>query len=159
MALWQVGTKLPQLNHLSRTWGWRCCLSLPLSLLFSLSVSVHLWRNLLASCNKPLHMRRLAGYTYTHTRLGTCNRRRQRPVTVSGSMRLPQKICGSFFVFLINKIIKAIIKTTTRETNFVCCVGKLRCHPVADTIQDQFGSYPLITPTPQIDPARVADFA
>lgn len=137
MALWQVGTKLPQLNHLSRTWGWRCCLSVVVTL--SVSLSVHLWRNLLASCNKPLHMRRLAGYTHTHTlKLGL------ELATGGGSDQLQfrvqcachKKICGSFFVFLINKIIKAIT-TTTRETNFVCCVGKLRCHPVADTIQDQ----------------------
>lgn len=78
-----------------------CSLSLCLSVVLSLSLSVHLWRNLLASCNKPLHMRRLAGYTHTHieTWLGTCNRRRQRPVTVSGSMRLPHK--NLWFLFCV----------------------------------------------------------
>lgn len=113
-------------------------LSLSLCCSLSLSLSVHLWRNLLASCNKPLHMRRLAGYTHTHTlKLGL------KLATGGGSDQLQfrvqcachKKFVVPFFVFLINKIIKAI--TTTRETNFVCCVGKLRCHPVADTIQDQ----------------------
>lgn len=111
------------------------------SLLFSLSLSLSLsicgvicWLPATSRCTCAAWLA-----THTHTlKLGL------ELATGGGSDQLQfrvqcachKKICGSFFVFLINKIIKAIT-TTTRETNFVCCVGKLRCHPVADTIQDQ----------------------
>lgn len=180
MAVWQVESKLlPQLNHLSRTWGWRWrCWVLSISLTLSLSrlslcsiCGVICWLPATSRCT-------CAAWLATYTLNLAWNLQQEAVASCWLQFRVQcacHKISGSLFFFYFGLLWRAttIDKQNHQNNNsnnskaIVIVVGKLRCRPVADTIhEDRVGSYPLITPTPTPPPAiwprsfaRAADFA